>query len=59
MEFLDSHCHLDDERFDEDREKLIAEIKKADISKFVSAGYSVEGSIKGAIKLKQPSLYSS
>ena len=47
MEFLDSHCHLDDERFDEDREKLIAEIKKADISKFVSAGYSVEGSIKG------------
>ena len=47
MEFFDSHCHLDDERFDEDREKLIAEIKKADITKFVSAGYSVEGSIKG------------
>ena len=47
MEFFDSHCHLDDERFDEDREKLIAEIKKAGITKFVSAGYSVEGSIKG------------
>ena len=47
MEFFDSHCHLDDERFDEDRDKLIAEIKKADITKFVSAGYSVEGSIKG------------
>ena len=47
MEFFDSHCHLDDERFDEDREMLIAEIKKADITKFVSAGYSVEGSIKG------------
>ena len=47
MEFFDSHCHLDDERFDEDREKLIAEIKKADITKFVSAGYSLEGSIKG------------
>ena len=31
MEFFDSHCHLDDERFDEDREKLIAEIKKAGI----------------------------
>ena len=28
MEFFDSHCHLDDERFDEDREKLIAEIKR-------------------------------
>ena len=47
MEFFDSHCHLDDERFDEDREKLIAEIKKANITKFVSAGYSLEGSIKG------------
>lgn len=47
MEFFDSHCHLDDERFDEDREKLIEEIKKADITQFVSAGYSVEGSIKG------------
>ena len=47
MEFFDSHCHLDDGRFDEDREKIIAEIKKADITKFVSAGYSVESSIKG------------
>ena len=44
MEFLDSHCHLDDERFDEDREKLIQEIKKAGITRFVSAGYSMEGS---------------
>ncbi len=47
MEFFDSHCHLDDERFDEDRETLIKEIKKADITKFVSAGYSIEGSKKG------------
>lgn len=47
MEFFDSHAHLDDERFDEDREQLIKEIKKADITKFVSAGYSVESSQKG------------
>lgn len=47
MEFFDSHCHLDDERFDEDRETLIKEIEKADITKFVSAGYSIEGSKKG------------
>lgn len=47
MEFFDSHCHLDDERFDEDRETLIKEIKQADITKFVSAGYSIEGSKKG------------
>ena len=47
MEFLDSHCHLDDARFDEDREKLIEEIRKADITKFVSAGYSKEASETG------------
>ena len=47
MEFFDSHCHLDDDRFNEDREILIEEIKKADITKFVSAGYSIEGSKKG------------
>ena len=47
MEFFDSHCHLDDERFNEDRETLIEQIKQADITKFVSAGYSIEGSKKG------------
>ena len=47
MEFFDSHCHLDDERFNEDREILIEQIKQADITKFVSAGYSIEGSKKG------------
>lgn len=47
MEFFDSHAHLDDERFDEDRKEIIREIKKAGITKFVSAGYSLEGSQKG------------
>ena len=47
MEFFDSHCHLDDDKFNEDREELIKEIKKAGITKFVSAGYSIEGSKKG------------
>ncbi len=47
MEFFDSHCHLDDERFNEDRETLIEQIKQADITKFVSAGYSLEASKKG------------
>ena len=47
MEFFDSHAHLDDTRFNEDRETLIQEIKKAGITKFVSAGYSIEGSKKG------------
>lgn len=47
MKFFDSHAHLDDEKFNEDREELIEEIKKSDIDKFISAGYSLEGSKKG------------
>ena len=47
MKFFDSHAHLDDEKFNEDREKLIEEIKKSGIDKFISAGYSLEGSKKG------------
>ena len=27
MELFDSHCHLDDERFEEDREEIIEKIK--------------------------------
>ena len=58
MEFLDSHCHLDDERFDEDREKLIQEIKKAGITRFVCAGYSIEGSKTGiALSKKYEFIY--
>lgn len=44
LQFFDSHCHLDDEKFNEDREEVITAIKKAGITKFISAGYSLEGS---------------
>ena len=47
MELFDSHCHLDDERFDEDREEIIEKIKESGVTKLVSAGYSIEGSRKG------------
>ena len=47
MEFFDSHCHLDDERFEEDREEIIEKIKESGVTKLVSAGYSIEGSTKG------------
>ncbi len=47
MEFFDSHAHLDDEKFDKDRESIIEEIKKDGITRFVSAGYSLEGTKKG------------
>ena len=47
MELFDSHAHLDDEKFDEDRERLVEEIRKAGITKLISAGYSLEGSRRG------------
>lgn len=46
MKFFDNHAHLDDEKFDEDREELIKKIHNDEIDKFVSAGYSLESSKK-------------
>ena len=51
MEFFDNHAHLDDEKFDLDREEIIENIKKENIG-FISAGYNLEGSIK-AIELSK------
>lgn len=48
MELFDSHAHLDDEKFNEDREELIRQIKQAEVTKLISAGYSLEGSKEGA-----------
>ena len=48
MELFDSHCHLDDEKFDEDRKQIIQEIKKEGVTKLISAGYSVESSKKAS-----------
>lgn len=50
MGFFDSHSHLNDEKFDEDRDKVIKEIYEAGTTNFVTAGYSVESS-KNAIDI--------
>ena len=52
MKLFDSHAHLDDEKFNEDREQLIEQIHNEDVEKFVSAGYSLETS-KKAIELSK------
>lgn len=44
MKLFDSHAHLDDEQFNEDREQLIKQIKEGEVAKLISAGYSLEGS---------------
>ena len=46
MEFFDSHAHYNDERFDEDRDKLLKEIYDEGITKIINAGYSLESSKK-------------
>ena len=50
MKFFDSHAHLNDEKFDEDRDELIEKIHNDEIGKFITAGYSIESS-KKAIEL--------
>lgn len=50
MELFDSHAHYDDEQFNEDRDYIINEIYNSGVTKFVSAGYSLESS-KRAIEL--------
>lgn len=47
MELFDSHAHLDDEKFEEDRDTLIEQIREAGVTKLISAVYSLEGSKKG------------
>lgn len=58
MELFDSHCHLDDEKFNEDRKEVIKQIFESGVTKLISAGYSLESS-KRALELanKYPQIY--
>lgn len=46
MRVFDSHSHYNDEKFDEDREKILHEIYEAGITKIIVAGYDIESSKK-------------
>jgi len=50
MELFDSHAHYDDDKFNIDRDEIIPEIYNSGITKFVSCGYSLEGSVN-ALKI--------
>ncbi len=47
MELFDSHAHYDDEKFDEDRDEIIKTIYEENVTRIVSAGYSLESSKRG------------
>lgn len=44
MELFDSHAHLDDEKFNEDRNEIIEKIYNSGVTKLITAGYNVESS---------------
>ena len=44
MEFFDSHCHFNDEKFDNDREEIIKKIYSEGITKMTCVGYNIESS---------------
>lgn len=44
MEFFDSHCHFNDEKFDIDREDIIRSVYADGITKAVCVGYNLEKS---------------
>lgn len=52
MELFDSHSHLNDEKFNEDRDQIIKEIYASGVTHFITAGYNVESS-KKAIEIAQ------
>ena len=58
MKLFDSHSHLDDEKFDEDREKLLLSLEENKIEKIINVGASLS-STKSTIALteKYPFIY--
>ena len=52
MKLFDTHAHLDDERFDEDRELLIEKLKEENVSLVVNPGADMKTS-RAAIKLSE------
>lgn len=52
MELLDSHAHYNDEKFDEDRAKVIQEVYNSGVTKIINAGYSLQSS-KTAIEISE------
>lgn len=57
MEFFDSHSHYNDEKFNEDREKIIKDTFESGITKFVCAGYNIPSSLFSLELSKNMNIY--
>ena len=59
MEFFHSHSHYNDDKFNEDREKIIQDTYNSGVTKFIVAGYDIESSKKAVeISNKYDFIYS-
>ena len=52
MEYFDTHMHLDDEKFNEDREEVIQKMQTANVTKCINMGCNIETS-KKAVELSK------
>ena len=52
MKLFDSHAHVCDEKFNEDRKEILESIRNSNISNFVEVGYSLKSSMD-AVKLSK------
>jgi TatD DNase family protein len=58
-DLIDTHCHLDMEPFDKDREEVINRAKKSDVTYIINAGSDRDGNIKGLdLSSKYNNIYS-
>ncbi len=53
MNLFDSHAHYNDEKFDNDRKKIIEQTLKNGVSNFIVAGYNIESSKKALNIVKE------
>lgn len=44
MEFVDTHCHIDFDRFDSDREAVLAQAAQAGVKRIINPGINVQNS---------------
>jgi len=48
MEFFDSHSHYNDEKFEQERDKIIKKVYNENVTKTVCIGYNIDSSKKAA-----------
>ncbi len=58
LQIFDTHAHLNDERFDEDRDSIISDLERAGVGAFTEIGFDLESSCKAVeIAHKYPNVY--